>query len=97
MSGSQDLFVKLATAGVMGWVIVQATINIGAVIGIMPITGLPLPLVSYGGSSLLLCLIAIGMLLSFTRSEPEAAELLKGRASAKTQRRLARNRSGGRR
>lgn len=97
VSGSQDLFVKLATAGVMGWVIVQATINIGAVIGIMPITGLPLPLVSYGGSSLLLCLIAIGMLLSFTRSEPEAAELLKGRASAKTQRRLARNRSGGRR
>lgn len=92
--GSKDVFVKLATAGVMGWVIVQATINIGAVIGIMPITGLPLPLVSYGGSSLLLVLIAIGMLLSFTRQEPEAAALLAGRETEKSRRRRARARAG---
>lgn len=66
-------FVRLAAAGATGWIAIQATINMGAVVGLLPITGLPLPLVSFGGSALLTMLAAIGMLLSFARLEPGAA------------------------
>ncbi len=67
---SPDLFVRLASAGVGTWIIGQAVINVGAVLGLLPITGVPLPLVSYGGSSLIPLLMAIGMLLSFARRLP---------------------------
>lgn len=70
---SEDRFVLLATAGVGIWIISQALINIGAVLGALPITGLPLPLVSYGGSSLTFTLLAIGMVLAFARAQPRAA------------------------
>jgi cell division protein FtsW len=73
------MFVKVATGGILAWIVGQALINIGAVIGLLPITGLPLPMVSYGGSSLLMCLCAIGVLLSFARSEPQAADILRAR------------------
>lgn len=76
---SDDLFVKLATGGLLAWIIGQALINIGAVLGLLPITGLPLPMVSYGGSSLLMCLCAIGILLAFARNEPETAAALRAR------------------
>lgn len=62
-----DPFVRLAAAGVTAWLLVQALVNIGAVIGILPIMGVPLPLVSYGGSALLPTMLAVGMLLSFAR------------------------------
>ncbi|MFM9135282.1 MAG: putative lipid II flippase FtsW [bacterium] len=65
---SSDLFVRLASAGVGTWIIGQAVVNVGAVLGLLPITGVPLPLVSYGGSSLIPLLMAIGMLLSFART-----------------------------
>ena len=65
---AQDTFVRLASAGVGTWIVFQAIVNIGAVLSLLPITGVPLPLVSYGGSSLIPLLIAIGMLLSFARS-----------------------------
>ena len=71
-----DPFTRLAAAGVTAWLGAQSAINIGAVVGIFPITGIPLPLVSYGGSALLLTLTAIGMLLSFARAEPGAPEAL---------------------
>ena len=71
-----DPFSRLAAAGVTAWLGAQTAINIGAVVGVFPITGIPLPLVSYGGSALLLTLIAIGMLLSFARAEPGAPEAL---------------------
>jgi cell division protein FtsW len=48
-------------------VLVQALVNIGAVLGLLPITGVPLPLVSYGGSALVPTMLGIGMLLSFAR------------------------------
>lgn len=64
---TQDTFVRLASAGIGTWIAVQAIVNIGAVLGLLPITGVPLPLVSYGGSSLVPLLIGIGMLLSFAR------------------------------
>ncbi len=74
-----DPFARLAASGVTAWLGVQAIINIGAVIGVFPITGIPLPLVSYGGSALLLTLVAIGMLLSFARGEPGAPQALVAR------------------
>jgi cell division protein FtsW len=60
-------FVRYAAAGVTAWVLVQALVNIGAVLGLLPITGVPLPLVSYGGSALVPTMLGIGMLLSFAR------------------------------
>lgn len=76
-------FVRLATTGVGIWIVAQALINIGAVVGALPITGLPLPLVSYGGSSLTFTLMGVGMLLAFARAQPEAAALLATRKSAR--------------
>ncbi len=79
---SDDLFVRIATAGIMTWIIVQALVNIGAVIGLLPVIGVPLPLVSSGGSSLITSLFALGILLSFARAEPGCAEALSARPSA---------------
>ena len=79
---SSDHFVRIATAGIMTWLIVQALINIGAVIGLLPVIGVPLPLVSSGGSSLITSMFALGILLSFARTEPGCAEALSARPSA---------------
>ncbi|MQA05978.1 MAG: putative lipid II flippase FtsW [Streptosporangiales bacterium] len=74
-----DPFMRLAAGAVTAWLVVQAVVNVGAVIGVLPITGIPLPLVSYGGSALLPTMVALGMLLSFVRQEPGAARALAGR------------------
>ena len=79
---TDDLFVRVATAGVMTWIVVQALINIGAVINLLPVIGVPLPLVSSGGSSLVTTMFALGILLSFARSEPGCADALSARPSA---------------
>src|SRR4051794_6241777 len=76
---STDRFVQLAATGVTAWLLCQALVNIGYVIGLLPVTGIPLPLVSFGGSALLPTLVALGMLLSFARREPGAAEALAAR------------------
>ena len=55
---------------------VQAIVNIGAVIGLLPVIGVPLPLVSSGGSALVTTMLAAGILLSFARAEPGCAEAL---------------------
>jgi cell division protein FtsW len=73
---AQDTFVRLAAAGATGWIVVQALVNIGAVLGLLPITGVPLPLVSSGLSSLLVTMVALGMLMSFAKREPGAPEAL---------------------
>jgi cell division protein FtsW len=73
---TDDPFVRLASSGVTAWLGCQAIINMGAVVGLLPITGIPLPLVSFGGSALLVTLVAVGMLLSFARLEPGAAAAL---------------------
>ncbi|MGU3469937.1 stage V sporulation protein E [Paenibacillus sp. D51F] len=62
-----DTFGSLLAAGITGIVAVQVLINIGVVIGLMPVTGITLPLVSYGGSSLTLLLTALGILLNISR------------------------------
>lgn len=69
-------FMRLAAAAATAWIAVQSLINISAVVGLLPITGVPLPLVSQGLSSLLATLGAIGMLLSFARHEPGASQAL---------------------
>ncbi len=79
VSRSTDQFVRIAAAGAMAWILGQAMINIGAVIGLLPVIGVPLPLVSAGGSALVTTLLAMGMLVSFARSEPGAAEILAAR------------------
>lgn len=79
---SADPFVRVATAGVMTWIVVQAVVNIGAVIGLLPVVGVPLPLVSSGGSSLITTMLALGILMSFARSEPGCADALSARPSA---------------
>ena len=76
---SGDLFVRLAAGAVTVWLLAQATINLGAVLGVLPIIGLPLPLLSYGGSALLPTLLALGMLLAFARAEEDAAAQLAAR------------------
>lgn len=76
---SDDFFVRIATAGVMVWILTQALINMGAVLGLLPVIGVPLPLVSSGGSALVATLFALGMVLSFARDEPGCREALAAR------------------
>ena len=64
-----DPFVRTASAATVAWILTQALLNLGAVLQLIPITGVPLPLVSYGGSSLVPTLVALGMLMSFARAE----------------------------
>jgi cell division protein FtsW len=74
-----DLFCRLAAVGITAWIVMQAAVNIGVVIGVLPITGVPLPLVSAGLSSLLTTLVGLGILMSFARLEPGAQEALAAR------------------
>ena len=60
-------FESLLAAGVTAWLISQAIINIGAVAGVLPVTGVPLPFVSYGGTSLIIVLFAAGLLVNVAR------------------------------
>jgi cell division protein FtsW len=85
----KDPFMRLAAAGTTAWVVVQAVVNIGAVIGVLPITGIPLPLVSYGGSALIPTLIALGMMLSFAKREPGARQALAARGPGPVSRALS--------
>jgi cell division protein FtsW len=84
---THDPFVRLASAGVGSWIVIQAVVNIGAVLGLLPITGVPLPLVSYGGSSLIPTLVALGMLMAFAKAEPDARRALRRRSTALSLRR----------
>ena len=74
-----DTFVRFAAGGMVVWIGAQMIINIGGVLSVIPITGVPLPLVSYGGSALLATMLGLGMLLSFARDLPGARQALAGR------------------
>ena len=76
---SRDPFVRYASAGIVVWLLGQAMINIGMVLGLLPVIGIPLPLISYGGSALVPTLVALGMLMSFARNEPGAEAALRSR------------------
>lgn len=63
-----EKFSQLVALGIVSWISLQAFINIGAMIGILPITGIPLPFISYGGSHLIAELIGIGLLLNISKN-----------------------------
>jgi cell division protein FtsW len=75
---TDDPFIRVAAGGIVVWIVGQAVLNIGVVIGVFPVMGVPLPFMSQGGTALLAVLIACGVLLAFARtlpaSEPRAAE-----------------------
>ena len=81
---TSDPFVRTASAAVVAWLLTQALLNIGAVLQLIPITGVPLPLVSYGGSSLVPTLVALGMLMSFARAEAGASADIRSRPRRRT-------------
>ncbi|MGY4935602.1 putative lipid II flippase FtsW [Streptomyces sp. 900116325] len=97
---TEDPFVRYAAGGVTTWITVQAVINIGAVLGLLPIAGVPLPLFSYGGSALLPTMFAVGLLIAFAREEPAAKAALAMRRPGvrwKTMRRRVKKRPSGER
>ncbi len=65
----EDDFGKYAVIGVTAWFFCQSFINIGAMVGIMPLTGVPLPFVSHGGSAMLISLVAVGTVLNLSKNE----------------------------
>src|SRR5699024_12636827 len=71
--------VHSSPAGPPCWILGQASLNVGAAIGVPPVIGLPLPLVSKGGSSLVATIGALGVVLAFARDEPGAKEALAAR------------------
>jgi cell division protein FtsW len=64
---SRDRFSALVAAGVTCWIVSQAVINIGGVVGVLPVTGVPLPFVSFGGSSIVVVMAATGILINIAR------------------------------
>lgn len=81
---SGSFYARIATAGLTAWLAIQAAVNIAMVLRLLPVLGLPLPLVSYGGSSLVMNMAALGILLRCAREEPKAQQYL---AQAKKSRR----------
>jgi len=86
---SRDRFARYLAAGITIWITTQAVINIGMVLGLLPVIGVPLPLVSYGGSSMIATLAALGLLANCATTEPGAA-----RALATSRRAKARKKAG---
>ena len=76
-----DAFARITTGAICCWIVGQALINISVVVGLLPVIGVPLPLVSAGGSALIMTMVALGVVLAFARSEPGAAEALAARPS----------------
>jgi cell division protein FtsW len=73
---STDRFIQLASVAITVWLVGQAAMNMGYVVGILPVTGVTLPLISAGGTSLVLTLFIVGLLARFARTEPAAVEEL---------------------
>ena len=75
---TKDSFSRYATAGVACWFLVQVAVNIASVTSLLPVIGVTLPFISYGGSSLIANFMAIGFVLGVARRTPEIAEGIKG-------------------
>jgi cell division protein FtsW len=90
----RDPFAKRLAAGITALVCGQAAINMAAAIGLAPLTGIPLPFVSYGGSSLVVMLVGVGMLLNIARNGGQATAAVpdRGRRDGRTRRAGARRR-----
>jgi cell division protein FtsW len=93
----RDPFAKRLAAGITALVCGQAAINMAATIGVAPLTGIPLPFVSYGGSSLVVMLVGVGVLLNIARGDggrAAAAVPDRGRGNGRTRRAGTRRRGG---
>lgn len=77
---TKDLFIRLVAGATAVWMVGQALINIGYVVGLLPVTGITLPLISSGGTSLVITMFAMGILGSCARHEPAAVRHLQSRA-----------------
>jgi len=75
---AKNLFGALVAGGIVAMLMFQVFVNVGMTIGIMPITGIPLPLLSYGGSSVLTTFLAVGLLQSIY-AQARASAATKGR------------------
>lgn len=88
-SRTTDPWLRLVVATSTTWLVVQAFINIGYVVGLLPVTGLTLPLISSGGTSLVLTMFIFGVLVNAARHEPEAAAALANHGQGRVARILA--------
>lgn len=97
MDQTMALFPKLVVAGVFGWVFSHSIINIGAMLGIFPLTGITLPFVSFGGTSLLCMLAALGLVFQISRHTTHTTPQTKGGNddNSSGRRRLGRTRNAG--
>jgi cell division protein FtsW len=69
ITASTTVFSRVVTGGVMVWILGQALVNIAVVLGLLPTLGVPLPLISAGGTAMISTLAAIGVVLSFARGQ----------------------------
>jgi cell division protein FtsW len=77
---SDDPFARYAAGGVTVWFVAQSLFNLAVVLRLLPVAGVPLPMVSYGGSALIANLLAVGVLLACARREPDARRMLARRS-----------------
>ncbi|MGP9537877.1 putative lipid II flippase FtsW [Brachybacterium sp. AOP43-C2-M15] len=77
-----DHFMQITVAGISAWLLGQAFVNMMVVTGLLPVIGVPLPFISSGGSALLASMAALGVLISFARREPGAAEAIGARVTS---------------
>lgn len=77
---TRDLYIRLVSSAIAVWMVAQALINIGYVVGLLPVTGITLPMISSGGTSLVVTMFAMGILASCARYEPAAVRHLHSRA-----------------
>jgi cell division protein FtsW len=69
---ASDDFSRYVAVGLMAWIGCQAVLNVGSMVGLLPMTGLPLPFVSHGGSALMMTLAAMGVMLGISRRADSA-------------------------
>lgn len=82
---TSNTFIRLVSVGAVAWITGQSLVNIGVVLGLLPVVGVPLPLVSYGGSSLIPTLAALGTLMAFARHEARVLAKTNSNTNLKTE------------
>ena len=76
---TKDLFARYACAGIGAWLMMQVIVNIGSDIGVLPVVGVTLPFISYGGSSLIANFLGVGYVLNVSRRDPRVKSAIKSR------------------
>ena len=81
---SRDRFGALLSLGIVAWIGAETLINVGAVVGVLPVTGIPLPFISFGGSSLVITMVAAGILINVARQGESGTTLRVAGSGRKT-------------